>query len=176
MTFPSATSPQTPGSSQPASQQGWSHSSNKPLSHRLMPADDKSPPPPPSERVGPTVCLIKPKGGRQNGSHSETERQDAMVREGKKIVFLSCLPFLHHSCSALPSIKHNSAASTSLPLFLIFLLSLHLCLFSASAEKCFNSISLPLSVSSPAPTSQSTANSQMKELKTEVRLLFGLFL
>lgn len=90
VTFPSATSPQTAASLRPASQQGWSLSSNKPLSHRLMPADDKSPPythqllPPPTERVGPTVCLIKPKGRDATGHTARRERQAATSTAGKK--------------------------------------------------------------------------------------------
>lgn len=151
VTFPSATSPQTTGSIHPASQQGWSLSSNKPLSHRLMPADDKSPHPlsPPTERVGPTVCLIKPKGGDGMG---HAARQSGRVRwrragENNSFCFSSIITLL---LGCHPSTEHDSPVLTSLPLFRVLLPSLHLCSFSASDEKVFATQSLCLSVSLPA--------------------------
>lgn len=183
MTFPSATSPQTPGSIHPASQQGWSLSSNKPLSHRLMPADDKSPLPssPPTKRVGPTVCLIKPKGGDGMG---HTARQRGRVqwwwrREGggKNSFYFS--PFSSIITLVLgchPSTEHDSPVLTSLPLFLIFLPSLHLCSCSASDEKILATLFPSLSFSPPCTlTSQSTAKEIQIHRSNSLKQIIILF-
>lgn len=59
-----------------------------------------------------------------------------------------------------PWTEHDSPVLTSLPLFLIFLPSLHLCSFSASDEKILASLFPSLSVSPPCnPTQISVAQS-----------------
>lgn len=147
-------SPQPPlpvsaGSIHCVSQQGWSLSSNKPLSHRLMPADDKSPPP---ERVEPTVCLIKPKG-RDRAGHTARERgRERQIEEGKNSSF-------HLSSSqAAIGLQDMTARLDFLPSLLIFLplslLSTFILYFYflLVMRKCPLSLSLPTSSSHSDPS------------------------
>lgn len=155
MTFPSANSLSvTAGSIHSVSQQGWSLSSNKPLSHRLMPTDDKSPPP---ERVEPTVCLIKPKG-RDRAGHTARERgRQRQIEEEKKPSF-----FHLSSSQAAIGLQDMTASLDLMPLFLMFLLSSHLFSFSPGDEKMLASLFLSLCLSfyfflqTPTPLSMKT--------------------
>lgn len=66
------------GSIHCVSQQGWSLSSNKPLSHRLMPGDDKSPPRIGSDQLS---AWLNPKGETERVTQCDMERQTG---KGKK--------------------------------------------------------------------------------------------
>lgn len=157
-------SPQTAGSVHLASQQGWSLSSNKPLSHRLMPADDKSPPTP-AKQVGLTVCLIKPKG-RDTAGHTAKERERQEGTEEEENVFF----FFHHPFSGLPSVYRTWQPSLDFPALVSHLspVSPSLFIFCLWWENVCNSICLTLSlfVASPAlwPLNPQPQNYKFKEL------------
>lgn len=147
-----------------------------------MPADDKSPHAlsPPTERVGPTVCLIKPEGGDGMG-HTARQRGRVRWRRDGKNNYFSFSSFITLILGCHLSTEHDSPVLTSLPLFLILLPSLHLCSFSASDEKIFATQFLSHSLSPHRTlTSQSTATEIQIHIsnssKKEVRLFFDCIL
>lgn len=151
-------SPQTAGSIHLASQQGWSLSSNKPLSHRLMPADDNSPSPP-SNGSDQLSAWLNPKGETERVTQQESERGKEGQRRKKNSFFSFITPFL----GSHPSTGHDSPVLTSLPLSLIFLLSLHLCSFSGSDEKMFATLFVSLTPQSTATKLQIHRTSSLKQ-------------
>lgn len=185
VTFPSATSPQTAGSIHTASQQGWSLSSNKPLSHRLMPADDKSPHhrhhhllSTPTERVGPTVCLIKPKGGDGMGHTARQRGRVRWRREGKYNSF-SFSSFITLILGCHPSTEHDSQSWLPCPCFSSFSCLSISVLSAASDEKIFATQFLSLFLS-PLHSdlsihSHKNPNSQKQYLKKRGQIIFWLY-
>lgn len=113
------------GSIHCVSQQGWSLSSNKPLSHRLMPGDDKSPPRIGSDQLS---AWLNPKGETERVPQCDVERQTG---KGKNSSF-----YLSSSQAAI-SLQDMTARLDFLPSCLIFLLSFNPLSFSPSDEKIF---------------------------------------